>query len=74
MLTITELFSHSEHRYNVRHIHTNLRKSFRGKALKDQFWSCAKSTYFPVHERVMDTSKGMSIGAYEYMKNIEPYQ
>lgn len=73
MPAIAELFSHSEYRYCVRHIHTNFRRTFRGKELKDQLWACARETYSSTYERAMEKLKGMSIGAFEYTKKIEPH-
>lgn len=66
------MFPNSEHRYCVRHIHTNYRKHFRGKALKYLVWSCATSTSLPTFEKSMDALNAMSPGAYQYMKNIAP--
>ena len=73
MLAIEELFSNSEHRYCVRHIHTNFRKIYRGKALKDQLWNYAKATSLPAYEKAMDMLNRMSSGACEYMKKIDPH-
>lgn len=72
MPAIYELFPFSEHRYCVRHIHTNFKKTFRGKALKDQVWACARASHRSAFEREMEILKGMSVGAYDYMKKIEP--
>ena len=73
MPAIEELFPNSEHRYCVRHIHTNFRKTYRGKALKEQLWNCAKATSLPAYEKAMDILNGMSSGACEYMKKIDPH-
>ncbi|XP_039145672.1 uncharacterized protein LOC120282907 [Dioscorea cayenensis subsp. rotundata] len=72
MPAIAELFPYSEHRYCVRHIHTNFRNTFRGKALKDQLWSCAKATYKATYDRSMENLKDMSVGAFQYIQKIEP--
>lgn len=66
------MFPHSEHRFCVRHVHTNFRKKFRSKALKDQLWACAKSTYIPAFNRAMENLKDMSADAHAFMKNIDP--
>ena len=58
MAAIAELFPLSEHRYCVRHIHTNFRKTFRGKAPKDQLWACAKATHLFAFEKKIGNSKG----------------
>ena len=72
MPAIVELSPHSEHRYCVRHIHTNFRKTFRGKALKDQLWMCARATHPSAYERALENLKVMSLCAFEYMSKIEP--
>lgn len=72
MPAISELFPYSEHRYSVRHVHTNFSKTFRGKALKDQIWACAKATYKSSYDRAMDHLRELSVGAFEYMKKIDP--
>ncbi|XP_039145858.1 uncharacterized protein LOC120283285 [Dioscorea cayenensis subsp. rotundata] len=72
MPAIAEVFPYSEHRYCVTYIHTNFKKTFRGKALKDQLWACARASYYSAFEREMEILKVMSIEAYEYMKKIEP--
>ena len=72
MPAIAEIFPHSEHRYCVRHIHTNFRKRFRGKALKDQLWNWTRATYTSAYEKALENLKVMSRGAFEYMNKIEP--
>ncbi|XP_039120854.1 uncharacterized protein LOC120257450 [Dioscorea cayenensis subsp. rotundata] len=72
MPAIHELFPNSEHRYCVRHIHTNFKQTYKGKTLKDQLWSCARATYLSAYKRAIEGLKGMSLGAFEYMKKIEP--
>ncbi|XP_039135796.1 uncharacterized protein LOC120273231 [Dioscorea cayenensis subsp. rotundata] len=62
---IAELFPMCEHRYCVRHIHTNFKKTFRGKALKDQLWSCARATYTSAFNRALEGLKQMNLGAFD---------
>lgn len=54
MPTITELFPFSEHRFYMRHIHTNFNKTSSGKALKDQLWTCAKASYHSAFAKEME--------------------
>lgn len=70
--TIEELFPNSEPRFYVRHIHTNFKKNYRCKALKDQLWTYDKASYIPSFEKTIDDLKVMSTGTYQYMKNIDP--
>ena len=72
MSATTELFPLSEHRYCVKHIHTKFRKTFRSKAPKDQLWACAKATYLYAFEKEIEILKGLPVGAYDYIKKIEP--
>lgn len=74
MPAVEELFPGSEHRFYVRHIHTNFKNTYRGKALKDQLWNCAKATSIPAYKQDMEMLKGMSVGAHDYMKKkIDPH-
>lgn len=63
-----ELFPNSEHRFCVRHSHTNFRKHFKGKALTNQLWSCASATYQTTFDRAMNILQGPYQGAHDYMK------
>ena len=73
MPAIEELFLNSEHRYYVRHIYINFRKTYREKALKDKLWNCAKASSLPAYEKTMDMLNGMSSGVCEYMKKTDPH-
>lgn len=42
---IQDIFPDVEHRNCVRHMYTNFREKFKGKALKDFLWNAARATY-----------------------------
>lgn len=53
-------------------IHTNFKNNYKGKALKDQLWKCARATYKPAFNKEMELLKAMSPGAYGFFRKIAP--
>ncbi|XP_039132300.1 uncharacterized protein LOC120269075 [Dioscorea cayenensis subsp. rotundata] len=48
---VQEIFPNAEHRNCIRHIYTNFREKFRGKALKDYLWNAVQG----LHIYILDT-------------------
>ena len=69
---IDELFPNAEHRFCVRHILSNFRTRFKGKALKDALWRCARSSYGVKFREEMQVIEGMSTEAHAYLAGIDP--
>lgn len=69
---IDELFPDSVHRYCVRHILTNFRSRFKGKALKDALWRCARSSYEVQFKQEMEGLAAMSTEGHAYLAQINP--
>ncbi|XP_050216383.1 uncharacterized protein LOC126667453 [Mercurialis annua] len=67
---IETLFPHAEHRFCVRHILCNFRKSYKGKALKDLLWACARAPYSQGFDKCMEAVGDISKGAKAYLKRI----
>ncbi|KAL7609296.1 uncharacterized protein LOC122197548 [Lactuca sativa] len=44
---ISQLFPCAEHRFCLRHIHDNMRKTWRTNEYKEHLWNCATSTTIP---------------------------
>ncbi|XP_050229298.1 uncharacterized protein LOC126678443 [Mercurialis annua] len=59
---IETVFPHAEHRFCVRYILTNFRKRFKGKALKDALWACARATYDVAFQKCLTIVKDINIG------------
>jgi hypothetical protein len=59
-----------DHRFCVRHLYNNFRKSYPGKKLKELMWRAAKATYKNAWEREMNEIKSISEEAYNYLMDI----
>ncbi|XP_070663243.1 uncharacterized protein [Malus domestica] len=51
----------------VRHLYTNYREQFNGKALKDALWAVAKTTIIPHFRRAMEELRLLSEDAYDWL-------
>ncbi|XP_068319782.1 uncharacterized protein [Pyrus communis] len=51
----------------VRHLYTNYREQFKGKALKDALWAVAKTTTIPHFRRAMEELKLLNEDAYDWL-------
>jgi hypothetical protein len=69
---IDALLPEVEQRFCVRHLYNNFRKRFPGKKLKQMMWRAAKATYRNAFEREMNAIKDISVGAFNYLCEIEP--
>ncbi|CAI9290662.1 unnamed protein product [Lactuca saligna] len=69
---IAKLFPCVEHRYYLRHIHENMKASWRGKQFKDLLWDCAKASTVQQFQRSMEEVRNLNNDAYEWLKNIPP--
>ncbi|XP_024162805.1 uncharacterized protein LOC112169929 isoform X2 [Rosa chinensis] len=54
-------------RFCVRHMWTNFTKLFPGKVMKDQMWTCAKSTTLPYFQKEMEDMKALDLDAYKWL-------
>lgn len=70
---IAQLFPCAEHRFCVRHIHENMKKTWRGTAYKDHLWNCATATSVKHFERAMDEFKKFSPDAFAWLAKIPPH-
>ncbi|KAH7861322.1 hypothetical protein Vadar_024596 [Vaccinium darrowii] len=50
---LAETFPSAEHRHCCKHLLANFMKKFRGLALEENFWKCAKSTYVASFQHAM---------------------
>ncbi|WCJ39720.1 hypothetical protein M5689_020686 [Euphorbia peplus] len=64
---VHDLFPEAEHRHCVRHIYTNFREHFKGKALKDLLWNCARASYVQRFDRALEALKAENVQAYEWL-------
>ncbi|XP_021991933.1 uncharacterized protein LOC110888730 [Helianthus annuus] len=69
---ISKLFPCAEHRYCLRHIHENMKVSFKGDLYKDKLWNCACATTVPELSVAMDDLKAFNKKAHLWLSKIPP--
>ncbi|KAI3807156.1 hypothetical protein L1987_23080 [Smallanthus sonchifolius] len=57
---LTKVFPTAEQRYCLRHIHENMKGSFRGKLYKDMLWKCDIATTIPEYRSAMEELKAFN--------------
>ncbi|KVH92238.1 hypothetical protein Ccrd_005726 [Cynara cardunculus var. scolymus] len=65
--------SGGKHQFCLRHIHENMKHTWKGKLYKDHLWMCATATTIPQFDKEMDKVKKLDIGLYEWLKKIPPH-
>ncbi|XP_071727511.1 uncharacterized protein [Rutidosis leptorrhynchoides] len=70
---IASVFPCAEHRYYVRHIHQNFKKTYRGEEYKKILWKSASATTVIEFEGAMQEMRQFNIGAYEWLCLIPPH-
>ncbi|XP_071740738.1 uncharacterized protein [Rutidosis leptorrhynchoides] len=71
---VENLFPCAKHRHCLRHIHGNMKGSFRGVAYKNHLWRCATVTTVPEFEHAMNQLKEFDNVAYVWLSDIPPHQ
>lgn len=69
---IAKLFPSAEHRYCLRHIHENMKKTWKLKEYKDHLWNCASATTIPEFEQCMTEFSHYDKQACEWLRKIPP--
>ncbi|XP_071923215.1 uncharacterized protein [Coffea arabica] len=70
---IHEVLPEIEHRHCVRHLHNNFKKLHPGLALKERFWTCARSSYMTWFENQMESLKEYDGKAWKWLiENTSP--
>jgi len=72
ILAVQKVFPESEHRFYVRHLYSNFQQHFKGENLKNQLWSCARSSSVPQWNRNMDKMRTLDKKAYEWLEKMPP--
>ena len=63
----------SQHRFCVRHLWSNFRDAgFKGDVLKNQLWTCARSSTVPRWNHNMDKMKEIDQQAFEWLEKMPP--
>ncbi|KAI3757304.1 hypothetical protein L6452_04838 [Arctium lappa] len=70
ILTAVGVDPNQEHRFYLRHIYENMKKTWKGKVFKDAPWKCATSPTLPQFQNFMDYLKVLDRKAFEWLKDI----
>jgi hypothetical protein len=69
---VKKVFPDSEHRFCVRHLHSNFQEKFKGEVLKNQLWACARSSSVQQFNRNMERMKALSVDGHKWLEKMEP--
>jgi hypothetical protein len=69
---VKKVFPESEHRFCVRHLYSNFQEKFKGEVLKNQLWTCARSSSEDAWKRNMEKMKALDVDAYEWLSQMAP--
>ncbi|KAI3677231.1 hypothetical protein L1987_86854 [Smallanthus sonchifolius] len=69
---ISQFFPLAEHRYCLRHIHQNMKATWRGKGFKDMLWKCATVTTVREFQSQMEELKKYNVECYKWLIQIPP--
>ncbi|KAJ0546957.1 putative Zinc finger, SWIM-type, MULE transposase domain-containing protein [Helianthus annuus] len=72
MAAIQKLFPLAEHRFCLKHIHENMKLSYKGKLYKDKLWKAAKCTTIVQFEEAMEELKAFNKNAHAWLSKIPP--
>ncbi|KAJ0592089.1 putative MULE transposase domain-containing protein [Helianthus annuus] len=67
---IQKLFPCAEHRFCLRHIHENMKATFKGKLYKDMLWKAATYTTVVQFQDAMDELKKFNANAHLWLSKI----
>ncbi|CAI9295179.1 unnamed protein product [Lactuca saligna] len=71
-IAISQLFPCAEHRFCLRHIHDNMRKTWRTNEYKENLWNRATATTVPEFNHRMQQFSSYDVEAYNWLKKIPP--
>ncbi|CAI9261810.1 unnamed protein product [Lactuca saligna] len=69
---IAQLFPCAEHRYCLRHIHDNMKRTWRSNEHKEHLWNCATATTVQEFNHLMNEFNLFDKDAYNWLKQIPP--
>ncbi|CAO2149444.1 unnamed protein product [Urochloa humidicola] len=70
---VQQVFPDSEHIFCVRHLYSNFQQHFKGENLKNQLWTCARSSNVSDWHRNMDQMRVLNHEAYECCEVFNKY-
>ena len=69
---VQQVFPDSEHRFCVRHLYSNFQEKFKGEVLKNQLWSCARSSFVQQWNMNMEKMKALDEAAFKWLEKMPP--
>ncbi|KAI3794251.1 hypothetical protein L1987_36880 [Smallanthus sonchifolius] len=69
---LAKTYPSAEHRYCLRHIHENMKQSWKGNLYKDFLWRAATATTIPQFQLIMEELRKFNQGAYDWLIAIPP--
>ncbi|KAJ9548086.1 hypothetical protein OSB04_020629 [Centaurea solstitialis] len=70
---VAKVFPSAEHRFCLRHIHENMKKTWKGKEYKDLLWKTATATTVNQFGRCMNQMRTLNREAHDWLKEIPPH-
>ncbi|KAI3791288.1 hypothetical protein L2E82_05013 [Cichorium intybus] len=67
---LTQLYPCAEHRFCLRHIYDNMKKTWKTREYKDFLWKCATATTIPEFDTCMTEFSQFDRQAFEWLKKI----
>ncbi|MFS7931778.1 putative transcription factor interactor and regulator CCHC(Zn) family [Helianthus anomalus] len=69
---LAKVYPSAEHRYCLRHIHENMKSTWRGSLYKNLLWKCASVSTIPQFERAMNQVYMEDIKLHDWLRQIPP--
>ena len=70
---VGRVFPSANHRFCSRHLYANMKKEFRGLAIKDAFWATTRATSKYQFQKAMNALKDISVDAHDWL-NSKPHE
>ncbi|XP_076928165.1 uncharacterized protein LOC143592030 [Bidens hawaiensis] len=69
---LKKTYPSAEHRFCLRHIHENMKSTWRGHVFKDLLWKCATATTIPQFEKAMTEVRVQDQALHDWLRDIHP--
>ncbi|CAL9013608.1 unnamed protein product [Prunus brigantina] len=69
-----DIVPNAETRFCVRHLWDNFNKTYKGKVLRDQLWTCARATNVACFKYQMEVMKTLDSNAWKWLAEKPPTQ
>ncbi|KAJ9546885.1 hypothetical protein OSB04_019428 [Centaurea solstitialis] len=70
---VAKVFPSAEHMFCLRHIHENMKKTWKGKEYKDLLWKTATATTVNQFGRCMTQMRTLNRETHDWLKEIPPH-